>query len=667
MPVPRLALYGVASTTLASAVFVSALHSRPNFFAAAVAVGRSSGSLLVLANFALFNTICVGIAFKRVFFGQLRAIEYEHLFERLWIFLTESLLALTIFRDDFSPAFAVMYGVLVFLKCFHWITADRVDYMDQIPAPGPPRLFHLRVVGIIAILAALDLLLLAYATESILIDGVSAMLLFASEFAILVASIAGTGARYVVGVVDLRRAGGRDDAPSWEEKSMWMFYIDLAVDFAKLITYLVFFTIILLNYGLPLHILRDVYMTLRSFLARCADLVRYRAATRNMDALYPDATEAELAALGDRTCIICREEMVRAPAERPAGAGPNETPKRLACGHIFHFHCLRSWLERQQSCPTCRRDVLTPARRPQRVAPPQPGARAQLNEANRIAFEEYFRFPAPNGDAVPPRPPAPGPTAAPVANGAPPPTVPPALNLAEHVARHAHGEPTRADRSHEAAHDVQRSIWGAPVIPGQFFAQPLGTAPRLGAAHMPPGLIAASAAAQRDAERQGARGAGARAPASPGVSGSTTPFSSQAPAVFSLPGRHVPGVHVGTDAETASESATQAASDSLDPRRAAAEAAQRRASPQPAAPSTATAAPTKPYLSTLELPAPHPRLDLAAALPRAPTPRSAHDAREQLDDRLRVLRDVQAEIGRLVGELGRVRDEWAREDRPGDE
>lgn len=67
----------------------------------------------VLANFALFNVICFGIMLKKIFFGQLRSIEYEvswdfihsdaahslqHLFERLWMFLTESLLALTIFR-----------------------------------------------------------------------------------------------------------------------------------------------------------------------------------------------------------------------------------------------------------------------------------------------------------------------------------------------------------------------------------------------------------------------------------------------------------------------------------------------------------------------------------------------------------------------------------------
>ena len=32
--------------------------------------------------------------------------------------------------------------------------------------------------------------------------------------------------------------------------------------------------------------------------------------------------------------------------------------KKLPCGHIFHLVCLRSWLQRQQTCPTCRIDVL---------------------------------------------------------------------------------------------------------------------------------------------------------------------------------------------------------------------------------------------------------------------------------------------------------------------
>ena len=32
--------------------------------------------------------------------------------------------------------------------------------------------------------------------------------------------------------------------------------------------------------------------------------------------------------------------------------------KKLPCNHIFHASCLRSWFQRQQTCPTCRMDVL---------------------------------------------------------------------------------------------------------------------------------------------------------------------------------------------------------------------------------------------------------------------------------------------------------------------
>ena len=82
-----------------------------------------------------------------------------------------------------------------------------------------------------------------------------------------------------------------------------------------------------------------------------------------MDQRYPNATTEELTAMSDRTCIICREEMTAVgnpetlqaqPAQAPAPGpdGPNVTPKKLPCGHIFHFNCLRSWLERQQNCPT---------------------------------------------------------------------------------------------------------------------------------------------------------------------------------------------------------------------------------------------------------------------------------------------------------------------------
>lgn len=125
-----------------------------------------------------------------------------------------------------------------------------------------------------------------------------------------------------------------------------------ALDFFKLTTYMVFFLIIMMFYGLPINIIRDVFMTARSFYTRLVALHRYQAATRNMDQRYPTATPEEMTSMSDPTCIICREEMSLPQADTVQTDGPNTTPKKLPCGHIFHFYCLKSWLERQQSCPT---------------------------------------------------------------------------------------------------------------------------------------------------------------------------------------------------------------------------------------------------------------------------------------------------------------------------
>ena len=145
----------------------------------------------------------------------------------------------------------------------------------------------------------------------------------------------------------------------------------MCVDFLKLVVYLSFFFILLVFYGLPIHIMRDVFLTCRSFFKRISDFVRYRTATRDMNERYPDATAEEIAR--EDTCIICREEM------RPYGpldgtnAAPNPVaertrPKKLPCGHVLHFACLRSWLERQQICPTCRQPVVPHGRTPPRGA-----------------------------------------------------------------------------------------------------------------------------------------------------------------------------------------------------------------------------------------------------------------------------------------------------------
>ncbi|SCV71941.1 BQ2448_4635 [Microbotryum intermedium] len=366
MQLSRLQLYGLGSTVVFFYTVIHAFRQRSNFYAAAVYLSHSNACVMILWNQAIYQFVLLGKLLQKIFFGPLRLIEVERLQERAWFAITETLLALTIFKDEFESSFVILFVSLLFLKLISIKTLAQMEQSAQVS-----RLAHIRMISLLALLWVADVVLLISSVECILIEGPTVMIMFASEYMILIANVWTVTMKYILNCIDLR-----SQVP-WEEKSIYGLYVDLTADFFKLLTYLTFFSLILTFYGLPLNILRDVYMTLRSFVLKIRDLRRYRRATSNMDTLYPNATLEEMEQMSDKTCIICREDMeFRGPIAAPTdGAavpvepvppptqrqGPNDTPKKLPCGHVFHFHCLRSWLERQQSCPTCRRTVLTPA------------------------------------------------------------------------------------------------------------------------------------------------------------------------------------------------------------------------------------------------------------------------------------------------------------------
>lgn len=138
-----------------------------------------------------------------------------------------------------------------------------------------------------------------------------------------------------------------------------------------------------------------MHICVLSLVQRLRSRMKYNEATTNMGARYRTATQQQLDACG-RICCICLEEMVLEGADREKNLETDNdeapepspeprlsvaylrwhirnllrtvenirifpkissVPKRLLCGHIFHFSCLRGWLERQQTCPTCRWSV----------------------------------------------------------------------------------------------------------------------------------------------------------------------------------------------------------------------------------------------------------------------------------------------------------------------
>ncbi|KAG5951115.1 hypothetical protein E4U53_003744 [Claviceps sorghi] len=405
MPKMRLGWYVGVSTALAGAVIVSAFQQRANFYSSMVYLAQSNFCLLALVNFTLllYSSFLYGLT--KICYGNLRAVEVEQLTERAWFAITETCLAMTIFREEIGAWFLIMFTALVTGKVWGWIGDGRVEFLEQQP-PANPRLFHLRLSASLAVSFVYDIWILNYTVNTVIQKArPNMMVMFLFEFAVLATCSWRTGVRYILSIVeqniirtqtrrrllerrqeireqresmvrDRERAGseGREtqnteplpseddideidiEVPGWAAKGEWVLWLDLVADMIKLGIYIAFFFMLLRFYGLPIHIMRDLFMTSRDFVKRLNALLRYRRAIKELNR-YPDASVDELSQ--ENTCIICREDMRPWDPVNQPGAVDRIRPKKLPCGHVLHLGCLKSWLERQQVCPTCRSPVAT--------------------------------------------------------------------------------------------------------------------------------------------------------------------------------------------------------------------------------------------------------------------------------------------------------------------
>ncbi|XP_004511428.1 ERAD-associated E3 ubiquitin-protein ligase HRD1B isoform X2 [Cicer arietinum] len=331
----RLKTYAGLSLIATLAIAYHAFNSRGQFYPAMVYLSTSKISLVLLLNMGLVIMCVLWQLTKKIFLGSLREAEVERLNEQSWREVMEILFAITIFRQDFSVTFLAMVTALLLIKALHWLAQKRVEYIET--TPSVTTLSHIRIVSFMGFLLLLDSIFL-YSSVKHLIETwqASVSLFFAFEYMILATTTVSIFVKYVFFVSDMLMEG------QWEKKPVFTFYLELIRDLLHLSMYLCFFFVIFVNYGIPLHLIRELYETFRNFKVRIADYIRYRKITSNMNDRFPDATPEEL--IADATCIICREEMT--------------TAKKLICGHLFHVHCLRSWLERQHRCPTCRAFVI---------------------------------------------------------------------------------------------------------------------------------------------------------------------------------------------------------------------------------------------------------------------------------------------------------------------
>ncbi|OBS60026.1 hypothetical protein A6R68_08851 [Neotoma lepida] len=228
------------------------------------------------------------------------------------------------------------FAGLVFLHLMVQLCKDRFEYLSF--SPTTPMSSHGRVLSLLIamLLSCCGLAVVCCVTGYT--HGMHTLAFMAAESLLVTVRTAHVILRYVIHLWDLSHEG------TWEGKGTYVYYTDFVMELTLLSLDLMHHIHMLLfgNIWLSMASL-VIFMQLRYLFHEVQRRIRrhknYLRVVGNMEARFAVATPEELAVNND-DCAICWDSM--------------QAARKLPCGHLFHNSCLRSWLEQDTSCPTCR-------------------------------------------------------------------------------------------------------------------------------------------------------------------------------------------------------------------------------------------------------------------------------------------------------------------------
>ncbi|KAJ3593720.1 hypothetical protein NHX12_006054 [Muraenolepis orangiensis] len=315
----------------------------------------------------LVNTFCCSLMLvakmvQCVVFGPLRVSEKQHLKDKFWNFVFYKFIfifgVLNVQTVEEVVMWCLWFSALVFLHLMVQLCKDRFEYLSF--SPTTPMNSHVQVLSLLVslLLGCCGLAVVCGLLGAT--HGMHTLSFMAAECLLVTVRTGHVIMRYSIHLWDLNQPG------TWESKGTYVYYTDFIMELAMLFLDLMHHIHMLLfgNIWLSMASL-VIFMQLRYLFHEVQRRIRrhknYLRVIDNMEARFAVATEEELAVNND-DCAICWDAMA--------------TARKLPCGHLFHNSCLRSWLEQDTSCPTCRMSLNIYGDGPQAGAPQQPPAAA---------------------------------------------------------------------------------------------------------------------------------------------------------------------------------------------------------------------------------------------------------------------------------------------------
>lgn len=293
------------------------------------------------ANLILEHVVCCCIlivfeAIQYIVLGQLRVSEKQHLRETFWDYFVQKSLFVFFILDASSnherSSWAIWFTVLGSILLLSKLCRDRFEYLTSSPSTKRWPLIKISILMTFLLTTAI------FCNIIIPITNLSTHTLFLlADASYVLTFVISVITRFVVLTYDMRP----DSA--LERSASISYYTDLFFSMAMLSIELLHHMHLLIVSHTSIIIRAICLMKIHTLFMEIRRRYRrhkhYLIVLQLMETNFAEATPDEIENFKDE-CAICWDSM--------------DTARKLPCGHLFHNSCLRSWLEQDTSCPTCR-------------------------------------------------------------------------------------------------------------------------------------------------------------------------------------------------------------------------------------------------------------------------------------------------------------------------
>ncbi|QLQ82182.1 hypothetical protein HG537_0G04370 [Torulaspora globosa] len=334
---------------------------------------RQGFNVIILSVFAILNSVLLWKLSTSILFGDLRLIEYEHIFERLPFTIINTMLMSSMFNEHDFFTVAVLGLLLLYMKVFHWILRDRLEALLQTIHDSTTLrdLILTRFIFNLLLLAVADYNIISHCVTNSLANsfGASASvhLMMGMEFAMLLIDLVNISLHTLLNFYEFYKSHNRgtqrrrnvveddddemDDSQfmGLEGKFIYERIIDIVTRFMKTVLH----ALLLIPFKMPMMLIKDVLWDFLTLQQNAKTLWKTWRNNKQLDYKLPTVTQEQMGNV-DNMCIICMDELFT----EQDGSSYRNKPKKLPCGHVLHLCCLKNWMERSQTCPICRLAVF---------------------------------------------------------------------------------------------------------------------------------------------------------------------------------------------------------------------------------------------------------------------------------------------------------------------